>query len=1096
MLSINKVSTDDYYSDQDDPAGSTGKGYEGYVAAGLNTTARAVGHVFGQRPDVSGIRLDLGSFVRDGVQPQDCLSQLLAGCDPITGKVVANLKRLKKGEAPCPPGGYDIQASLPKSVSIYAELGDILRPGLKSRIVDIHRRAMITGLAHAMDLGLIATRRDGRYVPVAQCAMVFFPHDTSRADDMQFHHHGVLAKTALAADGKVVQIDNFLLTRHKGAIAALVRAEEVRLLRKELGLSVEPDRRGYRLAGVPFELEKTFSKRRGEIEASLAKSGKTTKKNRVAAQRAAYETRLAKSHAAAADLKDLWISEAAAVGWSPEDLTLSVAAAVQTVSADGTDAGSSALVAARQAVSELSANSTTFTKADFFRVVFEAVQCHGIGADAALTLAQGLIQSGDVLPVSSRRREQIFTDRKVYEAEKRIIRSAEKLMGQTPIFSNTTEDALTKTAWKAGATEEQAVAFADIMTGPALNLLQGAAGTGKTYLTRMVRSALVRKGYHVLGTAPSHKATGGLQAEAGFDKKDCRVLAKLLIDIDSGKLALDEQTLIIVDEAGMIGTADMDHLLSACVESGARVLLQGDAAQYRPIAAGVPFALLQRLKTPARLDKIARQKGRTDLDGAWMRAASIDFSRGQTQRALEAYDRMGHITWEPDRKAAIEHAVSAYVSHRIKHPDETRAMTIQWNQDAETIAKEVRIRLKAEGLIAQAEIHIDALPRGKSLMVSPLALSIGDELIFGETIKGPGWQVDNADVVRVVEIETSSAKDPVMLFEKLGQGDPPQRIRASLSQLVGWREEGEPSVPRLQHAYAVTGHAAQGITVDVHFDVALRPRGQEGTYVCATRHRRDFQMFVDFGRLEEDRQIVAPTRIVTKRRGTDLVDPQPNAKLEIDDLKRLYYAECGREDGQGNISDDIPVDSLSAWARGELPEAPLIPTGPTDQFRQVSLPRRADLSLTPENLKARIRQRIAAPKGHRHIWRALKRNAEDGNVGGINALLEKARALIDAAIMGLKMTLVQRMKAGETADRTKATATASLVNDDTTGVGANTGSDRVTAAGQEPLTGAGRKMEILEGFVQSPATPEFLEPAQDHGLWNWEDSEDLRLWPD
>ena len=51
-------------------------------------------------------------------------------------------------------------------------------------------------------------------------------------------------------------------------------------------------------------------------------------------------------------------------------------------------------------------------------------------------------------------------------------------------------------------------------------------------------------------------------------------MAKLLIDIDSGKLALDEQTMIIVDEAGMIGTADMDRLLSACVESGARVLLQ------------------------------------------------------------------------------------------------------------------------------------------------------------------------------------------------------------------------------------------------------------------------------------------------------------------------------------------------------------------------------------------------------------------------------------------------------------------------------------------------------------------------------------------
>lgn len=1079
MLSINKVTTDDYYLEQANQAEFSGKGYEAYVAAGLGEAAKAVGHVFGRRPSVAGNRLDLSSFMRGDLRPQDCLSQLLAGRDPVTGEVAANLKRLKKGEAPCPPGGYDIQASLPKSVSIYAELGDVVRPGLKAQIVDIHRRAMIAGLSHAMDLGLIATRRDGRHVPVAQCAMVFFAHDTSRADDMQLHHHGVLAKTALAADGKVVQIDNFLLMRHKGAIAALIRAEEVKLLHAELGLVVEQDRRGYRLAGVPPELETTFAKRREAITHELAKSGKTSGKNRVAAQRAAYETRQTKSHVAANNLRGHWTSEAAEVGWSPEALAHAVEAAAQTISADRTDAGPAALLAARQAVTDLAANATTFTKADFFKSVFEAVQCHGIGADAALSLAHDLVQEGDVLPVSSRRHEPIFTDRTTFEAEQRVIRSAEKLMARAPVFLRTMKDALAKTAWKAGATEEQAIAFATILTGSGLTLLQGAAGTGKTYLTRMVRSALVKKGYQVLGTAPSHKATGGLQADAGFDKEDCRVLAKLLIDIDTGKLSLDDRTVILVDEAGMIGTSDVDRLLAACAETGARVLLQGDAAQYRPVAAGAPFAMLQRLQSPARLEKIARQKGRTDVDGAWMRAASIDLSQGQTLRALEAYDRMGRITWEPDRQTAVENAVSACMKHRIEHPDETRAMTIQWNQDAEAVAKEMRTRLKAEGLIGEAEILIDALPRGKSMVASPLPLSIGDDLIIGETIKGPGWRLNNADVVRVVEIESSSAKDLVILFEKLGQGNPPERIRASISQLVGWREEGEPCVPRFQHAYAVTGHAAQGITVDVHFDLALRPRGQEGTYVCATRHRRDFQMFIDAGRLEEDRQIVAPTRIVAKRRGTDLVDPQPNAKLEIDDLKRLYYAECGREDGQGNISDDIPVDSLSAWARGQLPEAPPIPTGPTDQFRQVSLPRRADLSLTPENLKARIRQRIAAPKGHRHIWRALKRNTEDGNAGGINALLEKARALIDAAIMGLKMTLVQRMKADETPDRPVVTATASLVKGDGTDAQTNSTPDLATASEHRQSVGPPQKMGILQGLVPPQSIPDFLARTSD-----------------
>lgn len=748
-------------------------------------------------------------------------------------------------------------------------------------------------------------------------------------------------------------------------------------------------------------------------------------------------------------------------------------------------------MAARQAVSELSANSTTFTKADFFREVFEAVQCHGIGADAALTLAQGLIQSGDVLPVSSRRREQIFTDRKVYEAEKCIIRSAEKLMAQTPIFSKAMKDALTKTAWKAGATEEQAVAFATILTDPGLSLLQGAAGTGKTYLTRMVRSALVKKGYHVLGTAPSHKAAGGLQAEAGFDKKDCRVLAKLLLEFETGNISLDDRTVIIVDEAGMIGTSDMDRLLVACAESGARVLLQGDAAQYRPVSAGAPFALLQRLQTPARLDKIARQQGRTDLQGVWMRAASVDFSQGQTEQALEAYDRMGHIAWESDRKTAVENAVSADVSHWIRHPDETRAMTIQWNQDAGLVAKAMRTRLKAEGLIGATEIEIDALPRGKSMVVSPLPLSEGDDLIFGETTKGPGWQLNNADVVRMVEIDTSSAKDPVILFEKLGHGHPSERIRASLSQLVGWREEGEPTVPRLQHAYAVTGHAAQGITVDVHFDLALRPRGQEGTYVCATRHRRDFQMFVNVGRLEEDRQIVAPTRIVAKRTGTHLVDPQPNSKLEIDDLKRIFFAECCREDGQGNISDDLPVDCLSAWANGGHPEPRPEQTGPTDTFRQVPLPRSSGLSLTPETLKARIRQRVAAPKGHRKIWRALGAKANEGKSGGVGEILEKVRDLVQAAIMACKMAVVNRLKAGQTPDPAIPSPTAPQIDDAHERGAATTAPDHAATLEPWQTSKTARKIGTLRGLVAPETIPDFLEPSQDDELEECEDSENL-----
>ena len=69
--------------------------------------------------------------------------------------------------------------------------------------------------------------------------------------------------------------------------------------------------------------------------------------------------------------------------------------------------------------------------------------------------------------------------------------------------------------------------------------------------------------------------------------------------------------------------------------------------------------------------------------------------------------------------------------------------------------------------------------------------------------------------------------------------------------MVGRRDPGEPQVPRLQHSYAMTTHAAQGVTVDEAFVADMRGTGAEATYVAMTRHRRSAQLFVDTDRIRE-----------------------------------------------------------------------------------------------------------------------------------------------------------------------------------------------------------------------------------------------------
>lgn len=996
MLDIHKLAGDGSYLTDGDPAAS----YGAYLSDGVTVGTAPVFWVLGQKPDGATVDLGLDDLATCDLTLKTILPRLMRGAHPRTGAIVVAGKRKEKGGKASPPGAYELQASVPKSLSVLSELGEVAEPGLKAKIADIHRRALQTGLQKAFDLGLICMRKKGRYVPVAQCVIIPFEHDTSRADDPLGHIHAVLLKSAYAADGAVMQIDNKLLMDFKGALAALIRCEEVRLLREELGIAVDPADRNYEVKGVPRKVVDIFSKRREMITGAMAKMDKSTARHRDLAQAVAYETRSRKSHEASDDLRAKWVEELQGIGWTPGQLVTAVRRASEAVIADPAadsmaDRMALASPAARKAVAELAAEKSIFSQADLFRTVFEAVQCHGIGATCALDLAQSLISDREVIRVSSRERKPMFTHRSTLETEQAIIRDADHLAALPPVQNPQGRSELVHLAQKHNANPEQAAAFADILAGPGLALLHGAAGTGKTYLTKLLRVALTKFGYDVIGTAPSHKATTGLRNGAAFEEAATPVLAKLLNDIDSGRRVLTAQSFVVLDEAGMVTAADMHRLLAACAAAGARLLLQGDTQQYRPVGAGRPFALLCRLQPPTRLEAITRQQGRTVEEGEWMRAASTDFSQGQTTRALEAYDRMGHLDWHKSAAATIAAAVESYVAHRQVFPHETRAMTIQWNEDVSAVTVAVRARLKALNLIEPDDIRIRALPRGRDHVVPvDLALTVGDEVIFGESVTGPGWRLNNADICRIEGIEDRDSADPLLSLAPMEQGSGAPVIHARLSHLVGRRDGDVPAVPRFQHAYAITGHAAQGITVDAHFDIALRPRGREGTYVCATRHRQDFRMFIDLGRLADDRNAEAPTRLVRDGAGVRFLPPIPVEPLPELDLKHIFFAECDRDDRNGNLSDDIPADHLREWAFGALPTpAPdTLPLPPTDVLRQFPLPRPSDLRLTPASLQARIRDRIDAPEGHSRVWQLLERTKTGGGSSWMGDLIKNMSA--------------------------------------------------------------------------------------------------------
>ncbi|MCZ7629535.1 MAG: AAA family ATPase [Microthrixaceae bacterium] len=111
-------------------------------------------------------------------------------------------------------------------------------------------------------------------------------------------------------------------------------------------------------------------------------------------------------------------------------------------------------------------------------------------------------------------------------------------------------------------------------------MLVAAAGTGKTFSLDAAQEAWQRTSYRVVGCALAASAAPELQAGSGIPSSP---IAKLTLDLERDRQWLDRRTVLVIDEAGMVGTRALAPLLQTAVASGAKVVLVGDPKQLPEI---------------------------------------------------------------------------------------------------------------------------------------------------------------------------------------------------------------------------------------------------------------------------------------------------------------------------------------------------------------------------------------------------------------------------------------------------------------------------------------------------------------------------------
>ncbi len=353
--------------------------------------------------------------------------------------------------------------------------------------------------------------------------------------------------------------------------------------------------------------------------------------------------------------------------------------------------------------------------------------------------------------------------------------------------------------------DEQKVAIERIAGSARIAAVVGRAGAGKTTMMKAAREAWELAGYRVVGGALAGKAAEGLEKEAGIQS---RTLASWELRWNRGRDVLDDKTIFVMDEAGMVASKQMAGFVDTVVRAGAKIVLVGDPEQLQPIEAGAAFrAIVDRIGY-AELETIYRQ--RED----WMRKASLDLARGNVEKALSAYGANVRITGERLKAEAVERLIADW--NQDYDQSKTTLILAHLRRDVRMLNVMAREKLVERGVVGEGKIFKTADGERR--------FDAGDQIVF---LKNEGsLGVKNGMIGQVVEAQ------PNRIVAVVGEGDHRRQV------IVEQRFYNN-----LDHGYATTIHKSQGATVDRVKVLASLSLDRHLTYVAMTRHREDLQLY-------------------------------------------------------------------------------------------------------------------------------------------------------------------------------------------------------------------------------------------------------------
>ena len=192
----------------------------------------------------------------------------------------------------------------------------------------------------------------------------------------------------------------------------------------------------------------------------------------------------------------------------------------------------------------------------------------------------------------------------------------------------------------------------------------------------VAREAWEAAGYRVRGAALSGIAAENLEVGSGIGS---RTSASLEQGWAQGRDALSPSDILVIDEAGMVGTRQLERVWSQASEAGAKVVLVGDPQQLQSIEAGAAFRSLHDRHGGARIGEARRQRDDSQ------REATRDLATGRTDAALAAYEAHGQVHAAANREAAREALIEGWDRDRQAVPEASRIILTHTNDEVRAL---------------------------------------------------------------------------------------------------------------------------------------------------------------------------------------------------------------------------------------------------------------------------------------------------------------------------------------------------------------------------------------------------------------------------